>query len=78
MENFYIILIVLLLSTAYFYIRKKKLPCFICSIIGTLLFFFDAYIEKSWGGMLFWGIGFLLDLYFYKQDSWDVWGHFDD
>ena len=64
--------------TIIFYFFKKKFLCFLFSAISTFIFFLDAMMNQNWFGMLFWGAGFLFDIYMYKKDSWDLWGHFDD
>ena len=73
----YIVFFISLILLIVFFFTKKKLPCFICSLISTGILFVEGVIHNDWFGILWWSAVFLMDLYEYKKNSWDFWGHFD-
>lgn len=64
--------------TVIFFFMKKKMPCFISSLVcsGSLLIL--GILEVKWFEIIFWSAAVIIDVVEYKMNDWDLFGHFDD
>lgn len=73
-----ILFIIFLVATVVFWIMKKRIPCFLCSLLACGIYLAHSIMLEKGIQSIFWALCIIIDLYEYYSDHWNFYGYFGE
>lgn len=70
--------VIFLVATIVFWILKKRIPCFLCSLLTCGCFLAYNILAEQAVASIFWALCIVVDLYEYYSDHWNFYGYFHE